>query len=134
MRIITVFGCGGNRDRSKRPRMGKVAVASSDIAILTSDNPRFEDPELILQDIEQGIPPGIHYIREADRAKAISKAVAISRSGDLILIAGKGHEDYQEIQGVKHHFDDREQICLAGGIPVSQAAAAAASHSKHKIL
>ena len=133
-RIITVFGCGGNRDRSKRPRMGKVAVASSDIAILTSDNPRFEDPELILQDIEQGIPPGIHYIREADRAKAISKAVAISRSGDLILIAGKGHEDYQEIQGVKHHFDDREQICLAGGIPVSQAAAAAASHSKHKIL
>ena len=129
-RIITVFGCGGNRDVSKRPRMGKAAVRSSDVVFLTSDNPRFEDPEQILRDIEQGIPAGKEYFRIPDRAEAIRQAVALSRQNDLILIAGKGHEDYQEIQGIKHHFDDREQIRLAGGIPVSQAAAAAPSHSK----
>lgn len=109
-RLITVFGCGGDRDRTKRPRMGAAASAGSDVVIVTSDNPRSEDPESIIAEILPGIPAGTTYFVESDRARAIALAVSQARSGDLILIAGKGHENYQEIHGVKHHFDDREEI------------------------
>ena len=107
-RIITVFGCGGDRDRTKRPRMAKVVSELSDIAIVTSDNPRTEDPLAIIAEILTGIRPGAECLTEPDRAEAIRKAVALSRRDDIILIAGKGHENYQEINGVKHPFDDRE--------------------------
>lgn len=109
-RLITVFGCGGDRDRTKRPRMGKAASAASDVVIVTSDNPRSEDPGSIIAEILPGIPEGTAYFVESDRAAAIALAVEKSSAGDLILIAGKGHENYQEIRGVKHHFDDREEI------------------------
>jgi UDP-N-acetylmuramoyl-L-alanyl-D-glutamate--2,6-diaminopimelate ligase len=104
-RILVVFGCGGDRDTTKRPRMGEVAARLADVLFVTSDNPRTEDPEAILDHIEQGIPAGRPYTRLADRRAAIQAAVAEAREGDVILIAGKGHEDYQEISGEKHHFD-----------------------------
>ena len=107
-RIITVFGCGGDRDRTKRPRMAKVVSELSDIAVVTSDNPRTEDPLAIIAEILKGIRPGTECLTEPDRAEAIRKAVSLARSGDVILIAGKGHENYQEINGVRHPFDDRE--------------------------
>ncbi len=107
-RIITVFGCGGDRDRTKRPRMAKVVSELSDIAVVTSDNPRTEDPLAIIAEILKGIRPGTECLTVPDRAEAIRKAVALSRAGDVILIAGKGHENYQEINGVRHPFDDRE--------------------------
>lgn len=109
-KIITVFGCGGNRDRSKRPRMGRAATVLSDITIITSDNPRSENPWDIIADIKTGISAphcGTVYIEE-DRAAAIELAVSLAGPGDALLIAGKGHEPYQEVRGVKHHFDDRE--------------------------
>lgn len=110
--LITVVGCGGNRDKSKRPIMAKIAVQESNKTILTSDNPRFEDPNDILQDMQAGIGPS--EIRKiltiVDRREAIKTACMLSQKGDIILIAGKGHEDYQEIQGVKHHFDDAEIV------------------------
>lgn len=109
-RLITVFGCGGDRDRTKRPRMGKVVAEQSDMMIVTSDNPRTEDPLFIIGEIEKGIPAGTEYSVEPDRAKAIALAASLAKSGDLLLIAGKGHETYQEINGVRHHFDDREEI------------------------
>jgi UDP-N-acetylmuramoyl-L-alanyl-D-glutamate--2,6-diaminopimelate ligase len=110
--LITVVGCGGNRDKTKRPIMAKIAVQESDKVILTSDNPRFEEPEDILKDMQAGVGPT--EIRKtltiSDRREAIKTACMLSKKGDIILIAGKGHEDYQEIKGVKHHFDDAEVV------------------------
>ena len=108
-KIITVFGCGGDRDRSKRAPMGEAAGILSDVVILTSDNPRTEDPEQILCDAEEGIRrTGKPYRKIADRTEAINQAIAEARSGDLVLIAGKGHEDYQIIGRNTFHFDDKE--------------------------
>jgi UDP-N-acetylmuramoyl-L-alanyl-D-glutamate--2,6-diaminopimelate ligase len=113
-RLIVVFGCGGDRDRTKRPKMGRVAASLADIVILTSDNPRTEDPLEILGQAEGGVlsegskVKGSNYFIYADRAEAISFAAGAARGGDTILIAGKGHEDYQIIGTTKHHFDDRE--------------------------
>ena len=108
-KIITVFGCGGDRDRSKRAPMGEAAGSLSDVVILTSDNPRTEDPEKILCDAEEGIQKtGKPYRKIADRTEAITQAIAEARSGDLVLIAGKGHEDYQIIGRETFHFDDKE--------------------------
>jgi UDP-N-acetylmuramoyl-L-alanyl-D-glutamate--2,6-diaminopimelate ligase len=108
-KIITVFGCGGDRDRSKRAPMGEAAGSLSDVVILTSDNPRTEDPEQILADAEIGIQKtGKRYRKIADRTEAINAAIAEARGGDLVLIAGKGHEDYQIIGRETFHFDDKE--------------------------
>jgi UDP-N-acetylmuramoyl-L-alanyl-D-glutamate--2,6-diaminopimelate ligase len=105
-RIITVFGCGGDRDRKKRPLMGKAVEENSDVAIITSDNPRTEDPEAILRDIKNGMK-GKAHVTIADRDEAIREAIRIARVRDIVLIAGKGHEDYQEINGERIQFDDR---------------------------
>jgi UDP-N-acetylmuramoyl-L-alanyl-D-glutamate--2,6-diaminopimelate ligase len=108
-RIITVFGCGGDRDRSKRAPMGEAAGSLSDVVILTSDNPRTEDPEKILSDAEEGLRHTHKpYEKIADRREAIRRAILEARTGDLVLIAGKGHEDYQIIGRETFHFDDRE--------------------------
>jgi UDP-N-acetylmuramoyl-L-alanyl-D-glutamate--2,6-diaminopimelate ligase len=108
-RVITLFGCGGDRDRTKRAPMGEAAASLSDVVILTSDNPRTEDPERIFADIEEGLRNTARpYEKIADRREAIHRAVAEARSGDLVLIAGKGHEDYQIIGREVSHFDDRE--------------------------
>lgn len=111
-RVITVVGCGGNRDKGKRPIMAKEAARLSDKVILTSDNPRFEDPQDILNDMQEGldITDKRKAITIVDRREAIKTACMFAEKGDVILIAGKGHEDYQIIQGVKHHFDDREEV------------------------
>lgn len=108
--LITVVGCGGDRDTSKRPIMAEVATEHSDKAILTSDNPRNEDPEAILNEMEIGLnlTQKRKTLRISDRKEAIKTACALSQAEDIILVAGKGHETYQEIKGVKHHFDDRE--------------------------
>ncbi|MDP2041770.1 MAG: UDP-N-acetylmuramoyl-L-alanyl-D-glutamate--2,6-diaminopimelate ligase [Algoriphagus sp.] len=110
--LITVVGCGGNRDKTKRPIMAKLAVSESNKAIFTSDNPRFEDPMAILREMQAGVGPSEvgKTLTIEDRREAIKTAVMLSKKGDIILIAGKGHEDYQEIQGVKHHFDDAEVV------------------------
>ncbi len=108
-KIITVFGCGGDRDRTKRAPMGEAAGSLSDVVILTSDNPRTEDPEQILCDAEEGIrKTGKPYRKISDRTAAINEAIAEARTGDLVLIAGKGHEDYQIIGRQFFHFDDKE--------------------------
>lgn len=111
-RIITVVGCGGNRDKGKRPMMAKEAVRLSDRVILTSDNPRFEEPDAIIADMAAGLSVADmeKTLCITDRRQAIKTAIALAQKGDVILVAGKGHEDYQEIKGVKHHFDDREVI------------------------
>lgn len=106
-RVITVFGCGGDRDPSKRPIMGKIAQRLSDIAILTSDNPRTEDPHKIIEDVLKGMD-GNNYLVEENRELAIVKAIEIAKTNDIILIAGKGHEAYQILGRKKIHFDDRE--------------------------
>ena len=106
-RLIVVFGCGGNRDRSKRPEMGRFASETADDVIITSDNPRDEDPELILDEIERGIT-GSRYRRISDRAEAIRAAVSMLKPGDVLLVAGKGHEKYQEIAGRKQYFSDQD--------------------------
>ena len=110
--IITVVGCGGNRDKGKRPIMAKEAARLSDYVILTSDNPRFEEPEDIIRDMEEGLigtsPKKI--LKITDRKEAIRTACLLAQTDDVVLIAGKGHEDYQEVKGVKHHFDDREIV------------------------
>lgn len=108
-RIICVFGCGGNRDRSKRRMMGEIAARYSDYVTLTSDNPRFENPETILDDIEAGLTfmSRDSYVRIPDRKQAIEHAIALARHGDVVLIAGKGHETVQEINGKRIRFDDR---------------------------
>jgi UDP-N-acetylmuramoyl-L-alanyl-D-glutamate--2,6-diaminopimelate ligase len=108
-RMICVFGCGGDRDRTKRPLMGKIAAELADLAIVTSDNPRTEDPDRILQDIVAGIPKNLSVEVIGDRALAIATAIKEARSGDGVIIAGKGHEDYQILGTEKIHFDDREQ-------------------------
>ncbi|MSQ76942.1 MAG: UDP-N-acetylmuramoyl-L-alanyl-D-glutamate--2,6-diaminopimelate ligase [Nitrospiraceae bacterium] len=112
-RVITVFGCGGDRDRGKRPKMGHVAARLSDVVFLTSDNPRSEDPAAILREIEVGVREAladrrIRYEVIADRRAAIEAAVREAKSGDTVLIAGKGHEDYQIVGSTRLHFDDRE--------------------------
>jgi UDP-N-acetylmuramoyl-L-alanyl-D-glutamate--2,6-diaminopimelate ligase len=108
-RLICVFGCGGDRDRSKRPQMGEIAAQLADQLYVTSDNPRTEDAQQILADVTAGIPPGASMQVEADRAVAIAAAIAAAAPGDLVLIAGKGHEDYQILGTTKVHFDDREE-------------------------
>ena len=110
--LITVCGCGGNRDKGKRPIMAREAVLRSDKVILTSDNPRFEDPDEILREMQDGVPAEKQPITLTitDRRQAIKVACQLAQSGDVVMIAGKGHEDYQEIKGVKHHFDDREEV------------------------
>ena len=110
--IITVVGCGGDRDKTKRPIMGEVACEHSDRVIFTSDNPRSEDPDQIIKDMEQGLGAAAKrkYVSITDRKEAIKTAVSISKADDIILIAGKGHEKYQDIKGVKHHFDDKEVL------------------------
>jgi UDP-N-acetylmuramoyl-L-alanyl-D-glutamate--2,6-diaminopimelate ligase len=125
-RIITLFGCGGDRDRSKRPRMGAAALAGSDLVLVTSDNPRTEDPLAIIAEIEAGMrETGVRvkdlgelgresagkkpYLVIPDRAEAISTAIDAARAGDVVVLAGKGHEDYQIVGDKKHHFDDREE-------------------------
>jgi UDP-N-acetylmuramoyl-L-alanyl-D-glutamate--2,6-diaminopimelate ligase len=128
-RIITLFGCGGDRDQGKRPIMGRIAAAMSDLAIVTSDNPRTEEPSAILAQIQSGIAPlGLREYRSdeladgftekgfvmcASRRDAIRLAAGAARPGDIVLLAGKGHEDYQIIGTVKHHFDDREEAADA---------------------
>ena len=130
-RIITVFGCGGDRDRGKRPVMGEVTGRYSDLAVVTSDNPRTEDPLAIISDIREGLLPlGIKEYRPTeladrfttkgfviipDRRAAIRLAIRLARQGDIVLLAGKGHEDYQIIGTIKHHFDDREEAIAALG-------------------
>lgn len=116
--IITVCGCGGNRDKGKRPLMAQEAVRQSDKVILTSDNPRHEEPEAILDDMEAGLSAEDmkKVLRITDRRQAIRTAVTIAQPGDVILIAGKGHEDYQIVGDVKHHFDDREEVRKAFGM------------------
>ncbi len=108
--VITVIGCGGDRDKTKRPTMAKVACDWSDKVILTSDNPRTEDPEQILRDMEAGVSPSNQrkVLTITDRRSAINTACHLAQPGDIILIAGKGHEKYQEINKVRHHFDDKE--------------------------
>jgi UDP-N-acetylmuramoyl-L-alanyl-D-glutamate--2,6-diaminopimelate ligase len=120
-RIICVFGCGGDRDRTKRPLMGEIAARLSDLAIVTSDNPRSEDPQAIIDEILPGIrrasaPAGrTQVVVEPDRRRAIEIAIAAARAGDTVLIAGKGHESYQVIGGRTIHFDDREEASRALG-------------------
>lgn len=109
-KIITLFGCGGDRDRGKRPIMGKIASVMSDVVIVTSDNPRSEDPQAIIDEIVAGVVPGAQVHAVVDRREGIRLALGMARPGDMVLIAGKGHETYQVIGSVKSHFDDREEI------------------------
>jgi UDP-N-acetylmuramoyl-L-alanyl-D-glutamate--2,6-diaminopimelate ligase len=110
--LITVVGAGGDRDKTKRPKMAAISAEGSTKVILTSDNPRTENPERIIDDMEAGIGPDMKRktLRICDRREAIKTAVMMAKPGDVILVAGKGHEPYQEINGVKHHFDDREEL------------------------
>jgi len=110
--VITVVGCGGDRDKTKRPLMAAVACEHSDKAIFTSDNPRTEDPAQIIRDMEEGLAPAYKrkYISIVDRKEAIKTAISLAQPDDIILIAGKGHEKYQEIKGVRNHFDDKEIV------------------------
>ncbi len=109
-RVIVVFGAGGDRDKNKRPKMGRVAGELADIVVLTSDNPRTEAPSKIIDEIEAGVPQSAEKYRIDDRKKAIEYALELAKAGDVVLIAGKGHEDYQIIGKVKRHFDDREIV------------------------
>ena len=108
--LVVVCGCGGDRDREKRPEMARIAASYATTTILTSDNPRNEDPEAILDEMERGMPGDARYLRITDRAAAIRTAVMLSKRGDVVLVAGKGHENYQIIGGTKHPFDDREEL------------------------
>ena len=111
-KVITVCGAGGNRDKGKRPLMAQEAVRQSDRVIITSDNPRFEEPQDIINDMIAGLNKEQmkKVITIVDRKEAIKTACMMARKGDVILVAGKGHENYQEIKGVKHHFDDKEVL------------------------
>jgi UDP-N-acetylmuramoyl-L-alanyl-D-glutamate--2,6-diaminopimelate ligase len=119
-RLIAVFGCGGDRDRGKRPMMGRIAAELADLVIITSDNPRSEPPDDILDEVEAGVKQtgisasgfsedstGRGYLREVDRRKAIELALTLARPGDMIFIGGKGHETYQIVGSIRHSFDDR---------------------------
>ena len=110
--VITVIGAGGDRDKTKRPEMAKEALFASDKVILTSDNPRTENPTQIIKDMEAGVEPHFRnkVVSIENRREAIKTAVLLARTGDIIVVAGKGHENYQEINGVKHHFDDKEVV------------------------
>ncbi|MCX7013388.1 MAG: UDP-N-acetylmuramoyl-L-alanyl-D-glutamate--2,6-diaminopimelate ligase, partial [Candidatus Sumerlaeota bacterium] len=116
-RLVVVFGCGGDRDATKRPKMGFAAGQLADYSILTNDNPRTEDPASIARMAEEGLRRGARstdaYEVILDRAQAIRRAIGLAEAGDFVLIAGKGHEDYQVVGDRKHHFDDREQARLA---------------------
>lgn len=120
-RVITVCGAGGNRDKGKRPLMAQEALRQSDRVVITSDNPRFEDPQAIIADMLAGLSAQQmkKVLTITDRREAIRAACMMAQRGDVVLVAGKGHEDYQEVQGVKHHFDDREEIerCFAPASP-----------------
>ena len=111
-KVITVVGAGGNRDKGKRPLMAKEAAKQSDRLIITSDNPRFEEPQDIINDMLAGLDKEQlqKTLSIADRLEAIRTACMLAQPGDVVLVAGKGHEDYQEIKGVKHHFDDKEEL------------------------
>ena len=110
-RLIAVFGCGGDRDPMKRPIMGQIGVRLSDLAVITSDNPRTEDPLAIINDILKGVKPEAgEYIVMEDRRSAIRYAMDIAKKDDIIVLAGKGHETYQEINGHKSHLDEREEV------------------------
>lgn len=109
-RVITIFGCGGNKDKTKRPVMGGYAVQLSDYAIITSDNPRYEDPIDIINEILKGVMNKTNYEVIENREEAIRRGIEISKDGDILLICGKGHETYQEVQGVRKHFDDKEIV------------------------
>jgi UDP-N-acetylmuramoyl-L-alanyl-D-glutamate--2,6-diaminopimelate ligase len=110
--LYTVVGCGGDRDKTKRPEMASIACRLSDRLILTSDNPRDEDPKDILKDMTDGLTADElkSTLVIEDRASAIQTACTLAQKGDVILVAGKGHEDYQIVKGVKHHFDDHEEV------------------------
>jgi UDP-N-acetylmuramoyl-L-alanyl-D-glutamate--2,6-diaminopimelate ligase len=112
VQLITVVGAGGDRDRTKRPKMAAISAEGSTKIILTSDNPRTEDPEKIIDEMEVGINTDLKrkVLRISNRHEAIKTAVMLANKGDVVLIAGKGHETYQEIMGVRHHFDDREEL------------------------
>ena len=112
-KLVVVFGCGGDRDRTKRPKMGAVACRLADKVVVTSDNPRTEDPAAIIREVLAGVPAGAKVLVEPDRANAIMHAVSSAGSGDVVLLAGKGHEDYQIIGVSKRHFDDREHAAAA---------------------
>jgi len=111
-KVVTVVGCGGDRDKTKRPIMAQVACEHSDKVIFTSDNPRSEDPAQIIKDMEAGVSPTAKrkYISIVDRKEAIKTAISLANKEDIILVAGKGHEKYQEVKGVKNHFDDKEVV------------------------
>ena len=110
-RVICLFGCGGDRDRSKRPKMGAIAGQLADVAVVTSDNPRTEAPQAIIDDILKGMEDaGAERHVEPDRRRAIALALSLARAGDTVVLAGKGHETYQEIDGVQHHLDEREEV------------------------
>ena len=109
-RLIAVFGCGGDRDPIKRPIMGKIGVDIADLAIITSDNPRTEEPAAIIRDIVAGLGDAKNYEVVENRPNAIKYAMDIAKKDDIIVLAGKGHETYQEIMGVKHHLDEREVV------------------------
>jgi UDP-N-acetylmuramoyl-L-alanyl-D-glutamate--2,6-diaminopimelate ligase len=109
-RLIVLFGCGGNRDAAKRPLMGQAVARYADAAIVTSDNPRFEHPTAIIDDILPGLEGFSDVLVEVDRRVAIHMAIQRMRPGDCLLVAGKGHENYQEINGVKRHFSDIEEV------------------------
>jgi UDP-N-acetylmuramoyl-L-alanyl-D-glutamate--2,6-diaminopimelate ligase len=108
-RLVVLFGCGGDRDKGKRPLMGRIAAELADVAIVTSDNPRTEDPEVIIDDIEQGMG-GVEHLRVPDRLAAIHTALDQARAGDTLLLAGKGHETYQVLGTEKVPFDEREIV------------------------
>ena len=116
--VITVCGAGGNRDKGKRPLMAREAANGSDRVIITSDNPRFEEPQDIINDMLAGLDEEQKkkVISIVDRREAIRAAAMMAQKGDVILVAGKGHEPYQDVKGVKHHFDDHEEVRAAFGI------------------
>jgi UDP-N-acetylmuramoyl-L-alanyl-D-glutamate--2,6-diaminopimelate ligase len=109
-KIVTVFGCGGNRDRTKRPKMAAIATELSDITFVTSDNPRYENADAIIEEVMTGVKSSATVYKETDRKLAIINALKLAQSGDIVLIAGKGHEDYQIIGDRKIHFSDREIV------------------------
>lgn len=110
-RVICLFGCGGDRDRSKRPQMGAIAGQLADVVVVTSDNPRTEEPQAIIDDILKGMEgTGAQRHVEPDRRRAIALALSLAQAGDTVVLAGKGHETYQEIDGVQHHLDEREEV------------------------
>ena len=116
--VVTVFGCGGDRDKTKRPEMAEVSAKYSDKIVVTSDNPRFEEPADIIEDIKKGFQKNelVKTLFITDRREAIKAAIMMAKAGSIILVAGKGHENYQDVKGVKHHFDDKEELMKIFGL------------------